>query len=840
MKIKSILNCWCILGLLVGLVVTPWASQAAPASGSISGTITYDGSYDADHEVLVSAHLSLNGSPVASVHIDGPGVYSLAEISDGSYYISAFLDIHDRGGGPPDAGEPVGWYDADGDGNPDQVIINGSNMSGIDITMEDITDEYIQGTACYFGGAQGSGQIEIGLHTVVGQEPVTYQYLSSRPCADYIFSGGPSGTYYVSLFYDLDGSSGPPDDGEPIAWYDEDGDGNPDPIIYTGDVITDINVTLGKTRHYVDFRADGKNDGSSWEDAYHDLMDAIAAAQSGQEIWVAAGVYTPGTTRAASFVLQHGVAVYGGFKGTEDYRQQRNPRANVTVLSGEIGDPSIKTDNVYHVITTASTFADPLDETAVIDGFTITGGYANGEGQDDKGGGFRNDYGTPSLVNLNFVDNYAVNHGGALVTQYNSNPLTVVNSTFSGNHSTNNAGGIANIANIKVVNSSFVGNTGNNGGGIVSLTGTQTEVYNSILWDNQGNDISLQGTATATVTYSIVDGGFAGGSHILTSDPQFLDADGPDDIYGTFDDDLHVQATSPAIDAGDIAELLVDIADSNGNDDTSETTPMDFDGENRLRDDQTTPNTGNGSPPVDIGADEYDRPVTISGLSASISAPTFLSEAITFSARVISGTQITYSWDFGDGRNDHGGAVSHAYTEPGVYTVILTAANSLGSQQISTSVTIGEEIALNPGHTHTTADGILTFEIPASMTDTLMITYTPQVSLTQDIGEFRFGGLVFNLEAVDDDGVPIVEPGAPITLTVHYDENALPLGMDESLLELRRYDETNREWVALSIVSRDLVADSISVYIDHFSAFALLWVEPTVVEQMIYLPIVLP
>ena len=194
-----------------------------------------------------------------------------------------------------------------------------------------------------------------------------------------------------------------------------------------------------------------------------------------------------------------------------------------------------------------------------------SGGYAGSpDNPHDKGGGFLNDFGYPTLVNLNFIGNFAYNHGGAIATQYNSEPLTVINSTFSGNSAIHNAGGIANLFNLKVVNSSFIGNTGGNGGGIVGLSGTHTEVYNTIFWGNQGNDISLQGTATAAVTYSIVEGGFAGGSNILVGDPSFVDADGPDNIYGTLDDDLHLQGISPAIDAGDNTELPGDDADSDG------------------------------------------------------------------------------------------------------------------------------------------------------------------------------------------------------------------------------------------------------------------------------------
>ncbi len=420
MKIKSIIHILCALSLLVGVVSTSFVSQAAPTVGTISGTVTYNGNHDPNHDVFVAAHLVIGDEPVASVHILGPGDYSLDNLPDGSYYISAFLDLNDSGGGPPDSVEPSGMYDSDGDGDPDQVTVSGGNITGIDI---ELTDVYIavQGTACYLGGVHGPGQIEIGLHTAVGVEPVFVQY-AFQLCSEYFFGEIPHGAYYVSLFYNVDGASGPPEPGEPIGWYDNDGDGNPDPIIYTGNVITDVNITVGGI-HYVDFSAAGTDDGSSWENAYHNPQDAFAAAEPGEEIWVAAGIYTPGSNRDDSFVLKHGVAVYGGFNGTENFRYQRNWRANTTVLSGEIGSPSIKTDNIYHVVQTASIYVNPLDETAILDGFTISGGYAGDSySPHDKGGGFLNDYGYPTLVNLNFIGNYAYNHGGAIATNTTVNP----------------------------------------------------------------------------------------------------------------------------------------------------------------------------------------------------------------------------------------------------------------------------------------------------------------------------------------------------------------------------------------------------------------------------------
>jgi len=123
--------------------------------------------------------------------------------------------------------------------------------------------------------------------------------------------------------------------------------------------------------YYVREYASGANNGTSWTDAYTDLQSALAAASSGDEIWVADGTYKPttGTDRTISFSLKNGVNVYGGFSGTETSLVQRHgsvPR--YTVLSRDIGTEGDNSDNSYHVVSNIN-----IDNTALLDGFAIVG-----------------------------------------------------------------------------------------------------------------------------------------------------------------------------------------------------------------------------------------------------------------------------------------------------------------------------------------------------------------------------------------------------------------------------------------------------------------------------------
>ena len=176
--------------------------------------------------------------------------------------------------------------------------------------------------------------------------------------------------------------------------------------------------------------------------------------------------------------------------------------------------------------------------------------------------------------------------------------LTLANCTFSRNSATR-GGGMYNVFSSPTIsNCTFTGNTASYGGGI-SNTSSSPTLINCILWSNTaatgGNQI-YDGGGTSTVSYTDVQGGFAGTGNINV-DPLFVRNPGPgtDGTWGTADDDygdLRLQLTSPAIDAGDNSAVPAGIS-------------TDLAGNPRFFDLPTRPDTGSGTAPmVDMGAYE--------------------------------------------------------------------------------------------------------------------------------------------------------------------------------------------------------------------------------------------
>jgi hypothetical protein len=80
--------------------------------------------------------------------------------------------------------------------------------------------------------------------------------------------------------------------------------------------------------------------------------------------------------------------------------------------------------------------------------------------------------------------------------------------------------------------------------------------------------------------------------------------------------------------------------------------------------------------------------VPVSGLVASNDSPTLLGEATALSATITSGTNVIYTWDFGDESDGSGRIITHNYSSIGEYTATITATNSTTTLADTTNVTI--------------------------------------------------------------------------------------------------------------------------------------------------------
>jgi hypothetical protein len=354
-------------------------------------------------------------------------------------------------------------------------------------------------------------------------------------------------------------------------------------------------------------------DGLSWTTAFKSIVEGIDSAFEATlagvecDVWVAKGVYHVYYSSSDDTIqLKQNVHVYGGFAGTESWREERDWIRNITVLDGR--DSPEGSYHVKHVATGSNS--------ATLDGFTITNGYAQGMPYSGVGGGMinidcsptisncifikNNAYGdgwpigpfalggamynedsSPILQNCTFIDNLA-GSGGAIYN-YRSSPR-VSNSVFL----RNSASSCASICNYSasmtlIINSTFVSNvTHSYISGIYNVEGSNTIIVNSILWNDSTPDlpeIFSEDDSSCNISFSNIRNAYLGPGNI-NEEPSFLDVE-----IG----DLHLSADSPCIDNadGDFAPVL------------------DMDGNGRF-DDPETPNMGIGIPPfADMGAFEY-------------------------------------------------------------------------------------------------------------------------------------------------------------------------------------------------------------------------------------------
>ncbi|NOZ88292.1 MAG: hypothetical protein GXP49_18940, partial [Deltaproteobacteria bacterium] len=237
--------------------------------------------------------------------------------------------------------------------------------------------------------------------------------------------------------------------------------------------------------------------GDSWEQAFSTVQEAIDDAHCAArrcaascQVWVAGGIYyVYRGDKHDTVQLRPGVEFFGGFAGDEVALDQRDSKANPTVLDGCDGGPC--NNRVYHVVTGS--------DDALIDGFTITNGNADdvveehensvecaGEyGQHCAGGGMLNVSAAPTVRNCTFAGNEARLDGGAIAS-YDSKP-TINACVFSKNHAGVNGGAIIGSvsSDLTITNSVFTENSGTKLGGALFVDGGSVSIVNSTFWNNE-------------------------------------------------------------------------------------------------------------------------------------------------------------------------------------------------------------------------------------------------------------------------------------------------------------------------------------------------------------------
>ncbi len=301
-----------------------------------------------------------------------------------------------------------------------------------------------------------------------------------------------------------------------------------------------IEVTL----IYVDDDATGVNNGTSWENAYVCLQDALTSsmgrltadaetAEKPIEIRVAQGIYRPDQRAmirqdklrivssgdwTATFQLIDNVAIKGGYAGLgEPDPDARDINQYESVLSGDLNaddDPDFANiwDNSYHVVTASGT-----QWTAILDGFTITGGNADGPFPYDNGGGIYNVEGSPMLIDCTLRGNSTTGNGGGMHNSVYSVPV-LINCTFSGNLADMTGGGMYNDkSGPMLTNCTFSENMGGGGGGMYNdggipmladcdFTGNSTTGSGGAIYNN-GSDPFLLGCLFSANSASRSGGG---------------------------------------------------------------------------------------------------------------------------------------------------------------------------------------------------------------------------------------------------------------------------------------------------------------------------------------------
>lgn len=252
---------------------------------------------------------------------------------------------------------------------------------------------------------------------------------------------------------------------------------------------------------YVDIDASGNNDGSSWQNAYNDLQDALTNAVDNDSICIAEGIYyptedetgdpNPTNPREVEFhAIGKTISIFGGYQGNETNLDDRDPQMFAVTLSGDIGVQGTETDNCYRIL-----YLDDINN-GVLEGLTISESYSA------SGGGSTSDYCGLYLYNSsNFKIKHCVFENNETHT-YGANyfswsEVEIEYSTFTNNKSAQGGGFYVGGGggSLSLYNTEISFNSCDQYGGAISNNGTTLILSNCVVHSNKSNSATFGGGA---------------------------------------------------------------------------------------------------------------------------------------------------------------------------------------------------------------------------------------------------------------------------------------------------------------------------------------------------------
>ncbi len=272
----------------------------------------------------------------------------------------------------------------------------------------------------------------------------------------------------------------------------------PGGLICKKELTASINISEKYNGFFVDQNVvGGREDGSSWANAYRRIEQALDKARAGDCVWVARGRYTP--PKGKSYEMKYdSVEVYGGFGAWESYLHERVFASNQTILQCSNGGSSV-------IVIEGS-------KGMRWDGFIVEQGNAT------QGGGILNKNGQVTIANC-IIRNNRAEQGGGIYNGHGGNAI-IFNTEISGNTATEGAGMYNLSADPRLTNVTISGNLASGEGGGLYNDGSNPDVRNTILWGNRAGkhpNVSNK-TSTPAFSFSLIERDRAGWDVALGAD----------------------------------------------------------------------------------------------------------------------------------------------------------------------------------------------------------------------------------------------------------------------------------------------------------------------------------